>query len=105
MNAKGVEALVQASNTKIKIMSATFATVEATATTACENTTKVNKKYSSDKDCGVDATSSGKPLASPSSTTLITLNRTSNVNVFNHRLVISVRLHHKMVCNLNLLHN
>jgi hypothetical protein len=104
MNAKGVEALVQASNTKIKIMSATLATVEVTATAARENT-KVNKKYSSDKDCGVDATSSGKPLASPSSTTLITFNKISNVNVFNHRLLISVRLHHKMVCNLNLLHN
>jgi protein phosphatase len=104
-NAKGVEALVQASAAEAEAMSAALAAAEARAAAARESTGEVDQKYSRDRDCGADATSSGKPPASPSSAALIALNRTSNASALNHPLPTGVRLHHRVVCSLNLLHN
>jgi hypothetical protein len=97
MNAKGVEALVHASTAKVEVMSVALVIVESRVVATHESTKETDQKYSSDRDCGVDATSSGKPLASPSLTTLVTFNRTSNVDAFNHPFATGVRLHHKMV--------
>jgi hypothetical protein len=102
-NAKGVEALVQASAAEAEAMSAALAAAEARAAAARESTGEADQKYSRDRDRGADATSSGKPPASPSSAALIALNRTSNA--LNHPLPTGVRLHHRVVCSLNLLHN
>jgi protein phosphatase len=105
-NAKGVEALVQASAAEAEAMSAALAAAEARAAAAArESTVEVDQKYSRDRDRGADATSSGKPPASPSSAALIALNRTSNASALNHPLPTGVRLHHRVVCSLNLLHN
>ncbi len=104
-NAKGVEALVQASAAEAEAMSAALAAAEARAAAARESTGEADQKYSRDRDRGADATSSGKPPASPSSAALIALNRTSNASPLNHPLPTGVRLHHRVVCSLNLLHN
>ncbi|CAM6043751.1 unnamed protein product [Sphagnum compactum] len=96
-NAKGVEALVQASAAEAEAMSAALAAAEARAAAARESTGEGDQKYSRDRDRGADATSSGKPPASPSSAALIALNRTSNASALNHPLPTGVRLHHRVV--------
>jgi hypothetical protein len=103
-NAKGVESLVQASAAEAEAMSAALAAAEARAAAARESTGEAGEKYSSDRDRGSDATSSGKPPASPSSAALIALNRAS-ISSLNHTPPTGVRLHHRVVCSSNLLCN
>ncbi len=104
-NAKGVESLVQASAAEAEAMSAALAAAEARAAAARESTGEAGEKYSSDRDRGSDATSSGKPPASPSSAALIALNRASISGSPNHTPPTGVRLHHRVVCSSNLLCN
>ncbi len=104
-NAKGVESLVQASAAEAEAMSAALAAAEARAAAARESTGEAGEKYSSDRDRGSDATSSGKPPASPSSAALIALNRASISGSLNHTPPTGVRLHHRVVCSSNLLCN
>jgi hypothetical protein len=105
-NAKGVESLVQASAAEAEAMSAALAAAEARAAAAArESTGEAGEKYSSDRDRGSDATSSGKPPASPSSAALIALNRASISGSLNHTPPTGVRLHHRVVCSSNLLCN
>jgi protein phosphatase len=96
-NAKGVESLVQASAAEAEAMSAALAAAEARAAAARESTGEAGEKYTSDRDRGSDATSSGKPPASPSSAALIALNRACISGSLNHTPPTGVRLHHRVV--------